>query len=61
MATIEPSACKIVAWLMREGWRKVGNYQHYKFEHLERPSADITPRHRKPSIGTTRWVALDLK
>ena len=43
----ETNTRKVIARLEREGWRKVHDGRHDKFEHASRPEVTlIVPRHR---------------
>lgn len=54
----ETNTRKIVARLMREGWRKLHGGNHDKFEHAARPGVlMIVPRHREVSPGVARDIA----
>ena len=58
MPVFETSTRKIVARLVREGWRNVGGGKHDRFEHADRPDIMIVvPRHREQSPGVARSIA----
>lgn len=58
MASIETNTRKIVARLLREGWRKSPGGKHDKYEHPQRSGVLIVvPRHSRQAIGVARSIA----
>jgi predicted RNA binding protein YcfA (HicA-like mRNA interferase family) len=54
----ETNTRKVVARLLREGWRKLHGGNHDKFEHPARSGVLlIVPRHRELSPGVARDIA----
>jgi predicted RNA binding protein YcfA (HicA-like mRNA interferase family) len=48
---------KIIARLLREGWRNIGGGQHDVFKHPDKPNRVVVPRHREQKPGTARSIA----
>lgn len=56
--SFETNIRKIIARLVREGWRQIGGGRHDKFELADRPELlVIVPRHREVSLGVAREIA----
>jgi predicted RNA binding protein YcfA (HicA-like mRNA interferase family) len=54
----ETNTRKIVAQLLREGWKNIGGGSHDRFAHDEMYGTMITvPRHRELTPGVARSIA----
>jgi predicted RNA binding protein YcfA (HicA-like mRNA interferase family) len=55
---LETNTRRIVARLLREGWRQIAGGNHDKFSNPARPGElIIVPRHRDVSAGVARDIA----
>jgi predicted RNA binding protein YcfA (HicA-like mRNA interferase family) len=57
MPAVETKTRKVVARLLREGWRRQTGGSHDKFEHENKPGMIVVPRHRELSPGVARSIA----
>jgi predicted RNA binding protein YcfA (HicA-like mRNA interferase family) len=55
---VETNTRKIIARLLREGWKNIGGGSHDRFVHGDMPETMITVRrHRELTTGTARSIA----
>lgn len=57
MAGLETNTKKVIARLLRDGWKNVGGGKHDKFEHADHAYPIIVPRHKELSPGVARSIA----